>query len=186
MSVFSTGLFGMGLTIIFLLTFQSFYGYIYYWIGLIISAFMLGLSGGGLWGSKDVSKNRDSTSLFFYLEETITLYLLLIIVCIFYIQFLLKIELLYFLFPFIILFLTFICGALVGLQFPHANKLYLNKPGRFTQTAGAIYATDLLGAWAGGILLTLILIPIIGTIETVIVLFIMKLATTINFKQSQK
>jgi len=185
MSVFSTGLFGMGLTIIFLLTFQSFYGYIYYWIGLIISAFMLGLSGGGLWGSKDVSKNRDSATFFFYLEETITLYLLLIIVCIIYIQSLLKFEILYLLFPYIILFLTFVCGVLVGVQFPHANKLYLIKPGRFTQTAGAIYATDLLGAWAGGILFTLILIPIVGTIETVFILFIMKLATTLNFKQSK-
>jgi predicted membrane-bound spermidine synthase len=90
------------------------------------------------------------------------------------------------LFPFIILFLTFICGGLVGIQFPYANKLYMNKPGRFVQTAGAIYATDLLGAWAGGILLTLILIPIIGTIETVLILFIMKLATTMIFRQSYK
>ena len=173
----------MGLTIIFLLAFQSYYGYIYYWIGLIISAFMLGLSCGGFLGSKHVSKNENPVRRFFIIEGSITIYLLLITLCLFNIQSILKIELLYILFPYIILFFTFIAGGLVGVQFPYANKLYLDKPDRFTQTAGAIYATDLLGAWARGILLTLILIPIVGTIETVLILLIMKLGTAITFRQ---
>jgi spermidine synthase len=181
-SIFSTGFIGMGITIIFILAFQSFYGYVFHWVGLIISAFMVGLSVGGLWGAKYVNQSKDSYSLFYRLEGSIVIYLLFIIICLLSIQDLIKIDILYSLFPYIVLCLILICGIFVGAQFPFANKLYQDNSDLFTQTAGVIYASDLLGAWAGGIIITLILIPILGTIETAFVLFIVKLQSTITFR----
>jgi spermidine synthase len=87
--------------------------------------------------------------------------------------------------PFLVLFFTLLCGSLVGAQFPVANKIYLNEPQNLTKTAGVIYASDLIGAWAGGILITLILIPILGIIETAIIIFTIKLGSTITFRFSR-
>ncbi len=184
-SIFSTGFVGMGLTIIMVLSFQTFYGYVYHWIGLIITAFMVGLSIGGLWGSRYVKQNGDSISLFNKIEKSMSIYLLILVICLVSVQSFYKSELLYSLLPFLVLFLTFLCGSLVGAQFPVANKLYLNEPQNLTKTAGVIYASDLIGAWAGGILITLILIPILGTIETAIILFTIKLGSTITFRFSR-
>jgi len=175
----------MGLTIIFILAFQSFYGYIYHWVGLIISAFMVGISAGGLWSSKHVSQRKKSFSLFYRMEGSITIYLLITLICLLSIQDLIKIDILYSLLPYIALFFTLVCGIFVGAQFPIANNLYLDKPDQYTQTAGVIYASDLLGAWAGGIIITLILIPILGTIETMFILFIIKLGSTMVFRFSK-
>ena len=96
-----------------------------------------------------------------------------------------KSDLLYALLPFLVLLFTFLCGTLVGAQFPVANILYLDNPQNLTKTAGVIYASDLVGAWAGGIVITLFLIPILGTIETAIILFIIKLGSTITFRFSK-
>jgi predicted membrane-bound spermidine synthase len=63
--------------------------------------------------------------------------------------------------------------------------LYLDNPQNLTKAAGVIYASDLVGAWAGGIIITLILIPILGTIDTAIILFTIKLGSTIIFRYSR-
>jgi spermidine synthase len=184
-SIFSTGFIGMGLTIIFILAFQALFGYIYYWIGLIIGAFMIGLAGGGIWASKKAKQQKNFMTLFFGLEGAITIYLLVILICLFTIQVIIKIDMLYSLVPYFILALNFICGSFVGAQFPIANKLYMKNQAAYTQTAGLIYASDLIGAWAGGILITLILIPIRGVIETTIILVVIKLGSTLFFRFSK-
>ena len=178
-AIFSTGLVGMSITIIFILTFQSYYGYIYFWIGLIISAFMVGISTGGFWGSKYVTRKDITTYIFYKLEGYICLYLLLTMLTIYFLQDFLLTDTLYMSLPYIMLFLTFICGILVGTQFPIANFLYLKNQTQFTRTAGIFYASDLLGAWAGGLLITLIYIPILGIIKTLLLLVIIKLGTMI-------
>jgi spermidine synthase len=184
-SIFSTGFVGMGLTIILVLTFQAYYGYVYYWIGLIITAFMVGLSVGGLWGSRQDKRYKESVPLFHKIESSISIYLLILVVCLASIQSFSKSDLLYALLPFFVLLFTFLCGSLVGAQFPIANMLYLDNPQNLTKAAGVIYASDLVGAWAGGIIITLILIPILGTIDTAIILFTIKLGSTIIFRYSR-
>jgi len=184
-SIFSTGFVGMGLTIILVLAFQAYYGYVYYWIGLIITAFMVGVALGGLWGSRQVYGDNSSIPLFRKTEYSLTIYLFVLILCLVSVQSFTKTALLYSLLPFFILFLTFLCGALVGAQFPVANKIFLDHPHKLTSTAGVIYASDLIGAWAGGIVITLILIPVLGTIAAAIILLAIKIGSTIIFRFSQ-
>ena len=181
-SIFSTGFVGMGLTIILVLAFQAYYGYVYHWIGLIITAFMVGLALGGLWGSRQINRKNSSVPLFRKTEISLSIYLSVLVLCLASIERFTQSEFLYSLLPLFILFFTFLCGTLVGIQFPVANKLFLDDPSKLTITAGVIYASDLIGAWAGGIVITLILIPILGAIETAIILLTVKLSSTIIFR----
>ena len=183
-SIFSTGFIGMGLTIILVLAFQAYYGYVYHWVGLIITAFMVGLALGGSWGSHQVEQRKDFSKIFYKTESSISIYLMILVICLVSIENLSQSEFLYAILPAIVLFITFLCGLLVGAQFPVANKLFLDDPSKITSTAGTIYASDLIGAWAGGIVITLLLIPLLGTIETAIILFTIKLGSTITFKYS--
>jgi spermidine synthase len=184
-SIFSTGFVGMGLTIILVLTFQAYYGYVYYWIGLIITAFMVGVAVGGLYGSQRVFRENSSVPFFRKTEYSLSLYFSVLILCLFFVQIFNKTALLNSLLPVIILFLTLLCGALVGAQFPVANKLFLDDPYKLTNTAGVIYASDLIGAWAGGIVVTLILIPVLGIIAASITMLFLKLGSAIIFRFSR-
>lgn len=184
-SISSTGFVGMGLSIILVLAFQAYYGYVYHWIGLIITAFMVGLSIGGIWGSRQVNRKDSSVPLFRKTEISLSIYLFILVLCLASIQRFAQSDFLYLFLPQFILILIFLCGVIVGIQFPVANNLFLDDPSKLTTTAGVIYASDLIGAWAGGILITLIFIPILGIIETAIILLTIKLGSTIIFRFSQ-
>jgi len=60
-------------------------------------------------------------------------------------------------------FLPVIAGFLGGLQFPLANKLYLEKThSSNTYSASLTYGLDLFGSCLGAVLVTVFLLPIIG------------------------
>ena len=58
--IFSTGFTGMGLSMIMILAFQALYGYIYLWIGMIITGFMAGLTGGSVFYYKTSDPDKIS------------------------------------------------------------------------------------------------------------------------------
>jgi spermidine synthase len=78
-----------------------------------------------------------------------------------------------------VLFLTlsFISGFLTGSQFPLANKLYLKKSRSLSQTAGLLYASDLLGGWFGGIVGAVVLLPVLGLTGTCLTVGLLKLTS---------
>ena len=186
LSISSTGFAGMGLIIILILTFQAYYGYVYYWIGLIITAFMIGVASGGLWGSRPVNGENVSIILFKKTEYWLSIYLFVIFLCLISVQSFSKTALLYSLLPIFILLLTFLCGALVGAQFPVANRLFFDERSNFIRAAGVLYASDLIGAWGGGLAITLILIPILGILNAAIFLLTIKLGSTLIFRFSKR
>lgn len=159
-AVFIIGFTGMVCEVVALIAFQVLYGFLYYKIAVIIAAFMAGLALGGSFMNR-IMKDKGK-KLFTGIMFLLAVYLLLLPVLfteIFSHTKVLSAEI----FP----VLMVAAGFLVGLEFPLASKLYMKDRG-VAQTAGAIYASDLLGACLGAILSSIILIPLIGIINTCI------------------
>jgi spermidine synthase len=75
------------------------------------------------------------------------------------------------------LVISFICGLLIGAQFPLANKIILKDEAILSKTAGILYSSDLLGGWMGGIVGGVVLLPVLGLYGTCIVVVLLKLSS---------
>ena len=175
-SIMTTGLSGMIFELIILFTFQSLYGYVFSWIGLLMAAFMAGAAGGaGLVSSRPAGGTRD---LFLFKKIELAI-----------IGFAVTYPIVFFAFPggfkadfvlkMIFILVSIICGFLIGAQFPLANRIYLqNSPG-VTRTAGLLYAADLLGGWFGGIIGAVILLPVLDLFGACLTVALLKLTSFI-------
>jgi len=147
-----TGLWGMVMELVLLYAFQVVYGYIYYWVGLLITAFMAGVGLGGLLGMRGGG-----------LRTFIVLELILLLWALGLPSVLERWgEEIRLLFP----LLAFGSGGLLGAQFPLASSLYLRGRGEVGETAGTLYAMDLLGGWVAGVIAGVILLPLLGFRES--------------------
>lgn len=185
-SIFTSGFAGMGLSVIFVLSFQALYGYVYFWVGLIITAFMGGLALGSLLSLRYLSEVKNLSHTFLKSEIGFVIYFALLLLFFISLEHFYHSDLFLALFQFFIVIFTLICGLLVGFQFPLAGKIQLTGSGSLTKTAGFLYATDLCGAWAGGIIVTLVLIPVLGIIETCFLVLLLKCGSTLVFRSSGK
>ena len=67
-----------------------------------------------------------------------------------------------------------IAGALVGAQFPLANALW---PGGRSSRPGLLYACDLAGAFAGAIVVSVVLVPALGILGTCLLVAFLKVVS---------
>ncbi|MCK5064212.1 MAG: hypothetical protein KAQ97_02945, partial [Candidatus Fermentibacteraceae bacterium] len=86
----------------------------------------------------------------------------------------------------VFLILFFLIGTLIGLQFPLASKIHLKSCCSLSRTAGLIYSSDLLGGWIGGIIGGVILLPLLGLVETCILIISVKFGSFIILYLSAK
>jgi spermidine synthase len=66
-------------------------------------------------------------------------------------------------------------GFLGGTHFPLANRLLLSEWEQVGRTAGWLYAVDLLGSTLGSLLVGLVLIPVVGVLQSLVVLALFNL-----------
>jgi spermidine synthase len=165
------------LMIIFI--FQSMYGYVFSWIGLLVAVFMAGAACGAMLITTGMARIKDCFRLFQKIE--------LAIIC-FSVGFPFIFHAVhaypgspdaFFFFRILFLVISFISGLLIGSQFPLANKLYLRDSTSLSRTAGLLYASDLLGGWFGGIAGAVVLLPVLGLTGTCITVGLLKLASFI-------
>jgi spermidine synthase len=177
MAIATTGFTGMTADLIIVFAFQTLYGYVYHWIGLIITAFMVGLSLGGLLMTRRLAVIQEGQSVLLRLELAIVLFWALMPLA-------LSTGFSHITHPLIfssiqwgLLALNALAGFLVGAQFPLANKMWLKGREGRRGTTGALYASDLVGAFVGSMVVSVVLIPVLGIVETCLLAAILKVGS---------
>jgi len=151
------GLTLMASEVLLIYLFQVTEGYIYHKIALLITAVMAGMALGNWYSTKCKMQNAKC--------KIIGIHLGLVGFCLG-------------VFPLIIFLpssITFLLGAvlvgfLVGMEFPLANQLFFRGESEPDKKTGVIYGADVLGSCLGAILLCLFFIPILGILQTLLIL----------------
>jgi len=194
LAILSTGFAGMAFDLLIIFAFQSFYGYVYHLVGLLITAFMAGLALGGWWMTRRVERVPASRLLLLGLESLLAGYWCLFPAVLWLLYAHHHRALVAALLGPLLLLLNGLAGLLTGLEFPLANQLLLASPsspptlrpcsgqalggkkegGRVSATAGLLYAADLVGACSGALMVSLVLLPALGVVETCLLVVALK------------
>jgi len=181
-AIFTTGLAGMIFNLAIIFTFQTFYGYLYHQIGLLIAIFMFGVAFSSFYMTRYLERIEKDSHLFLKIEIIIILFSL-VFPFVFSIpsQSLEKTVLSLLVYP-LFLIMSFFSGACIGLQFPLASKIYLAFPGKegiLGHTAGLLYGADLLGGFLGGLFGGILLLPILGLKESCFMMAMIKISSLV-------
>jgi len=169
LAVVVTGAMGMVLELVLLLAFQAFFGYVYHQVGVIIGAFMIGLSVGAMAASRwlesaapgAASRALAAAQLLMGLMALALPWVLRYVpsvgpesvvsgwVC-------------HLAFP----LLTAVVGLAVGIQFPLATNAVEGGSVAGGCLAATLYAADLVGASLGATFAGTLLVPVLGVQDT--------------------
>ncbi len=191
-AIFTSGITDMMLDLAIIFTFQSLYGYLYHQIGLLITIFMIGVALSSLYMTQRLERIKKDASLFLITELWVICFSFLLPFILSIPSYHLEKTSVYILLYATFLMASFLCGTLVGLQFPLATKIYLNtykEEKKLGQTAGLLYGADLFGGFFGGLLGGVLLLPILGLKESCFMMAIIKMSSFILvflFKKLQK
>jgi spermidine synthase len=177
--ILSTGFAGMIFDLTLIFSFQALYGYVFHWISLLVTAFMAGVVMGSTLVTKYLGKIKRELTLFLEMEIGIIIFSVILPIIF------LSLHSDFLLLESTFLILSIVSGCLVGAQFPLANKIYL-KGSNLSGTAGLLYGADLLGGWIGGLIGGVVLLPVLGLIETCMVVLMLKVATLVVLISTSK
>jgi spermidine synthase len=173
----ATGFSGMAADLIVVFAFQSFYGHVYHSIGLLITAFMAGLSLGGFLMTRWSRRAAGDEPTFIRLELVIVFYWFLLAIALHGLSSRLAGSTPSAAIQAALLLTNAVAGFLVGAQFPVANRIWLRSADRPRGTTGTLYACDLVGAFVASIEVPVVLIPVLGMIGLCFLLAALKLAS---------
>jgi spermidine synthase len=180
-SVAATGFVGMTADLVIILSFQSLYGHVYYWIGLLLTAFMGGLAAGAWLMNRWTSDMRQERRAFLRLEVALVLFWILVPLFLSGLYVRITGPALFRASQAALFLLNALAGFLVGAQFPLANRLWLRSRKSHQGREGTLYASDLVGAFLASILVSVLLIPVLGIVETCILAASVKLCSLLLF-----
>lgn len=164
-AVMAGGFSSMAFQILILLAFQALYGYLFYKLGLILTAFMAGLAIGAFFAVRVVKKMGKERLMLIAVQGDFALFSFILPVLFHNINSTV-------LFPII----SLIAGFIGGTQFPLANSILLGKEGEAGRVGGLTYGLDLIGSFIGALLTGVLLIPILGISKTCFALGLINLA----------
>ena len=156
MAIFTTGFSAAGLEVVLLAGFQILYGSVYRRVGLIVTAFMVGLAAGAMLANRRRSWRRGALVV---LEFCVAGYAAAIPLALMALG---RFAGAHRAGEVGVALLTSGLGVLVGMEFPLAARAEFD---RVAATASRLYAADLLGACAGALLVSTLLIPLIGVVN---------------------
>jgi spermidine synthase len=178
-AVFTSGFAEIIFQIVIIIAFQVLYGYLYYRIGLLVTSFMGGLALGAF-AARFISDNRKARKYFFAAQAVMCVYPLML-------------PLIFMradcpggnitavLFEFIIFpLLPAVAGFAGGVQFPLANRLYLDFKKSVGQVSGETYGFDVLGSFFGALAASAILVPVLGMVQVCVIAGLLSLSALIG------
>jgi len=183
-SIFTTGLTGMIFSLALIFTFQTFYGFLYHQIGLLVAIFMAGIASGSFFITNLFDRMKNDSLLFVKTEIAIILFSILLPFAFLTPSHHLEDKVVYVILYGAILIMSFLSGMFTGIQFPLAVKIYLDNPsrkGKLGQTAGLLYGADLFGGFFGGLLGGVFLLPLLGLKETCFMMAMIKISSGLLF-----
>jgi len=169
--IFSAGLVGIGVVIVLMYLYQTRFGSLYLYIGIISSLFMVGLTAGAALISYIISRCKPHALLLFMV--IIAHALILATIAFWPSQYWTHLS-------FAIVFI--LCGLFAGCYFPLVAKLLsLCRSGSGSafetgQIGSKLETADHIGASVGGLLTGLALVPVLGTNVTLFVFILLLLA----------
>jgi spermidine synthase len=176
--VATTGFSGMVCDLLIVLLFQTIYGYVYRYVGLIIAAFMAGLALGGWAAMRRPLVVRDESRASPFSQRRGALIRSEVGVIVYWLALPLLLSALAstralgLVMPALLL-LNALGGCLVGWQFSLSSQLYL-RTGPASHSAGVLYAADLTGAFLGALAIGIALLPVVGTAGTCVFVVVLK------------
>ena len=180
-AVMVTGFAEIAFEVMVALAFQIIYGYMYYKLGLILTAFMVGLILGSIIMTRIMDSLRDDLLIFVLTQIAVCIYPLILLGAFW----IFKGGRAYFLGANIVFpILPIIAGFIGGFQFPLATKIYLKHKTRVGRVAGLTYGMDLIGACAGAFLVSAFLVPIIGIPNTCLAVVLLSTIVLVLLLQS--
>jgi spermidine synthase len=179
LAIAATGFGGMVYNMTLAFAFQALYGYVYLWIGLLVSVFMAGAAGASLLlsyappnGTDGPLRGPSVTSAaarrsFILLEISLVIFSAALPMTF---QALARSAVPDSLMKGAFLILGLVSGALTGAQFPLACRM--RSPGM-----AALYSCDLLGGWLGAVVGGAVLLPVLGLQNVCFFVALLKLAS---------
>lgn len=183
-AILTTGFTGMIFDLAIIFVFQAIYGYVFSWIGLLITFFMTGSALGAIKMNSLLYSFKDDNKIFKLVDLSIIGFTFILLFLFFVIQPFLDSPAIFGFFRFVLLFFSLLSGILIGIQFPLANKLYLKSNSKLSKTAGTLYAADLIGGWFGGIVGSVVLFPVLGIFSTLVIVILLKILGFLFFCKS--
>jgi spermidine synthase len=181
-AVATTGFAGMVIELMLIFGFQVVYGYVFYEIALLITAFMAGIAAGSLFIARCLRETRPTLSMFFSIEAGLILFtlLLMFLLSLLDTRFVSRPLVLHLLF----LLLLFASGIFIGMEFPLATGIYQSSH-TLERSVGLLYAADLAGGCVGGLFTGILLFPLLGLFSTCLLLALVK-ACSLTFLLLQR
>lgn len=160
--VFSTGFTCMSLNLIIVYAYQSFHGFVFSHIALLVSAFMTGLALSSFVTTKYLDRLKNGLTGIMAAESAG------ILLC-----GMTGFTLLFKMPPPVYFLLVALPGFLIGTEFPMANKIYAERKNT-VEASGILYSLDLLGSWGAALLVSFALVPLVGIVNTCLALALLK------------
>jgi spermidine synthase len=185
LAVACTGMSSMVGELLLMAVFQVFYGSLFHLMGMLFALFMAGIGVGSYLATIETVRRISDVKIMTFLEFAMSFILLAQAGFLSFVgQSAFEATRL----PFILAGLCF-TGVLTGMTYPVASRLYRDAGGNVATVGGAgsisgaglIYAVDLLGGCAGGIIGGLIFFPALGMKGSFLVLGLIKVTTALFF-----
>lgn len=160
----STGFTGMTLSLLIMYAYQSFYGFIFQQVAMLVTFFMAGLALGSFMMNRRLASLEDKCTSFFLIELGCFVFSLSMVPALSFFDIDPRPGLAWAFF-----LMSAISGLFIGLEFPLANKIYASGEDAVS-SSGILYAVDLIGSWAAALIASVALVPVIGMIWTALLL----------------